>query len=99
MCSSRGGVIIKALAVYHSNSCRGTHSNMVVTMPPTILRNPIRFLRVALGFMGLPGGYSKRDIKYLTETREFEKNETGYMRIQGTKPQVRNTERNSSSWP
>lgn len=92
MVSSRGALIVKALAVYHSSSCRGTHTNMLLVPQPSILRNPIRILRTTLGFMGLPGGYSKREIDYLKETQNFGDKETGYQQIQGSKPQVRNVQ-------
>jgi hypothetical protein len=62
---------------------------MLLVPPPTFLRNPICILRAAMGFMGLPGGYSDREIDYLKETEAFEAHETGYQRIQSTKPQVR----------
>lgn len=42
--------------------------------------------------MGLPGGYSKREIDYLKETQNFGDKETGYQQIQGSKPQVRNVQ-------
>lgn len=86
----RGAMVVKALAVNHSSSCRGIHSNMPLISPPTFFRNPIRYSRAVLGVIGLPGGYSTRELKFLKETQEFEKFETGYSRIQGTKPQVRN---------
>ncbi|KAF8586000.1 alpha/beta-hydrolase [Ramaria rubella] len=83
-----GAMIVKGLAVYHSDTCRGTHTNMPVIPPPTLWSNPIRMLKLALGYIGLPGGYSKRELEYLKEATAFQIHETGYMRLQGTKPQT-----------
>ena len=81
--------MVNALTVYHSSSCRGIHTTMPLVLPPTFLRNPIRALKAALGFAGLPGSNSKGEISYLKETQDFANNETGSQGIQGTKPQVR----------
>jgi len=83
-----GAMILKALAVHHNGPCRGTHTNFPLVPRPTIWKNPVRFLRAALGFIGLPGGYSQREIQYLKESKDFNDSETGYMQIQGTKPQT-----------
>jgi len=83
-----GGVIVKALASFHEGSCRATHTNMLLIPTPTLWRNPIRILKVVLGTAGIPGGYTKREIEYLKQTKDFLGPGSGYSKIQGTKPQT-----------
>ena len=80
-------MVVKAIAVFHGDSCRATHTNMIIAQP-TFLKNPIRMLRTVLGFAGLPGGYPDYEIKDLKEMTDLLDERTGYQKIQSTKPQA-----------
>lgn len=84
----RGSLVCRGLAVYHQDSCLGTHQNVLFIGPPSFLKHPIMALKTVLGFSGLPGGYSENEINGLKRAMAFGKSGGGYMQIQGTKPQV-----------
>lgn len=83
-----GALVCRGLAVYHQDTCLGTHQNVIFVGPPSFLKNPLMTIKTVLGFVGLPGGYPEEDIDGLKRGIEFYKTGTGYMQIQGTKPQT-----------
>jgi hypothetical protein len=85
---TRGSLVCRAFAVYHQDTCLGTHLNANMTGIPSLLKNPLMTLKTALGFAGLPGGYSKEEINALKAGKEFWETGSGYSKIQGTRPQV-----------
>lgn len=54
--------------------CAGIHMNMLVAGPPAGVANPME-------------GVTPEELGWLGEMGNFQKNETGYQQIQGTKPQ------------
>jgi len=74
-------MVVKALAVHHADSCRGTHTNMHL-VTPTFGRNPLIMLRTILGFIRLPGGYPAHEIQALKDAQESFEERIGYVRIQ-----------------
>ncbi|QRW22287.1 epoxide hydrolase [Rhizoctonia solani] len=83
-----GSLVCRAFAVYHQETCLAIHKNVNFDGVPTLLKNPIMTLRTILGFAGLPGGYSKKTIEGLKSASGFISGGSGYMRIQGTRPQT-----------
>jgi hypothetical protein len=86
--SCRGARVCRALAMYHQDTCLGTHCNLLAYGAPSFWRNPIITLKTILGQSGLPGGYSADDLEGMKRVQQFVTTETGYMRQQGTRPQV-----------
>ncbi|KIJ34260.1 hypothetical protein M422DRAFT_782904 [Sphaerobolus stellatus SS14] len=85
-----GAMIIKAMALRHSDSCCGTHTNIVMAAP-SFRRDPVKLIRAALSLLGLPGGYSREEadgLKDATRKQTPFDDSMGYMRIQSTKPQT-----------
>ena len=80
-------MVVKALAVGHDESCRATHTNMLLVRP-TFFKNPIRVVRTFLGFVGLPGGYPAHEMQELRDMQIIDTEEMGYFKLQGTKPHV-----------
>ncbi|KAF8598873.1 alpha/beta-hydrolase [Ceratobasidium sp. AG-I] len=83
-----GSLICRGLAVYHQDSCLGTHQNMLFVNPRSLLKHPIMMIKTVLGFAGLPGGYAGEDIDSLKRAEAFAKSGGAYMQVQGTKPQT-----------
>ncbi|CAE6361593.1 unnamed protein product [Rhizoctonia solani] len=82
-----GSRVCRALAVYHKETCLGTHANFISYGAPTFWRNPIIGLKLILGGNGLPGGYSADEMAGLQRVHEFSTIGNAYMRVQGTRPQ------------
>ncbi|KAG8751095.1 hypothetical protein FRC12_012607 [Ceratobasidium sp. 428] len=83
-----GALICRGFAVYHQDSCLGTHQNYWFSGAPTFTQNPLISLKVVLGKYGLPGGYHRHDIEGIKAGMEFVKTGSGYAYIQETKPQT-----------
>ncbi|QRW00674.1 epoxide hydrolase [Ceratobasidium sp. AG-Ba] len=83
-----GSLVCRALAVHHQGSCVGTHINMMIATPPSILKNPWMTTKIILGFMGLPGGIAEHEVNALKGVQQFQKYESAYAQLQGTKPQT-----------
>ncbi|KAG9114253.1 hypothetical protein FRC07_007668 [Ceratobasidium sp. 392] len=83
-----GALVCRALALYHQDTCFGTHVNMTATGPPSFFKNPWLSVKTILGFVGLPGGISEDEVNALKDVQKFEKSGTGYFHIQGTRPQT-----------
>ena len=70
-----GSIITTQLALVDPEHVAGIHLNMVVAGPPPGAANPME-------------GVSAEEMKALADMGDFQKNETGYQQIQGTKPQT-----------
>ncbi|KAB5587563.1 hypothetical protein CTheo_8998 [Ceratobasidium theobromae] len=83
-----GVLVCRCFAVYHQDACLATHINANFFSAPSFLKNPIMTIKTVLGFAGLPGGYSKDDIEGIKASKRFQEIGSGYMKIQGTRPQT-----------
>jgi pimeloyl-ACP methyl ester carboxylesterase len=70
-----GALVTAHLALVDAAHLCGIHLNMVVAGPPQGVENPLE-------------GLSPEEAQGLADMAEFQKNETGYQQIQGTKPQT-----------
>jgi len=69
-----GSMVTTYLGARHADAVAGIHLNMVVAFPPDPA-NPV-------------DGLTQDELMPLLEAQQFLKDETGYQRIQGTKPQT-----------
>lgn len=83
----RGGPIVRALAIWHPDSCRGILTNLLVVDPMLLIWNPLKAIKLGLGFLGLPGGYSKKEINGVRRAMAF-RDGAAYMTVQSAMPQV-----------
>jgi microsomal epoxide hydrolase len=70
-----GAIVSALMGVVDPDHCAGIHLNMVVAGPPEGVQNPVE-------------GLSPTDLQALVDMQKFQEQETGYQRIQGTKPQT-----------
>ena len=70
-----GSVVTTQLALVDAAHLCGIHLNMVVAGPPQGVENPLE-------------GLAPEEAQGLADMAEFQKHETGYQQIQGTKPQT-----------
>ncbi len=86
-------MVVRALALWHSDHCRGVHTNMLICRPPHPLRAPFKLFKMIgalLGnYVGLETFYSKRHVDALLKTEKDYIAEGGYRIQQSTFPQVR----------
>ncbi|GAB1526052.1 hypothetical protein RhiTH_009218 [Rhizoctonia solani] len=75
-----GAFVCQAFAIYHQDTCLAIHTNLSVSFP-TPLKNPILTLKTILGL------YPKDERDGLKKSQQSEA-ETGYQKIQGTRPQT-----------
>ncbi|KAF8727512.1 Sec1 family, partial [Rhizoctonia solani] len=80
-------VLCRALALYHKETCLGTHANLISYGAPTFWRNPIIGFKLVLGANSIPGGYSADEMEGVRRVQEFGTIGNAYMKIQGTRPQ------------
>jgi microsomal epoxide hydrolase len=78
-----GAIVTNHLGLLDAKHLAGIHLNMVVAGPPPGAENPME-------------GVTPEEMAGLADMAEFQKNETGYQRIQGTKPQTLGTGLNDS---
>ncbi|KAG8939423.1 hypothetical protein FRC04_006603 [Tulasnella sp. 424] len=85
-----GGLIVRALAIWYPESCRGIHTTFLVMHPILLLRHPIMVGKLLLGFIGAPGGYTPSEIEGMKPTINFFIKEEGvaYSIIQRQAPQT-----------
>eukprot|EP00884_Botryococcus_braunii_P013286 jgi/Botrbrau1/21959/Bobra.0249s0082.1 len=85
-----GAFIGKALGAYHSENCRAFHTNMPIALPNFL--NPwdvAIFLNAVLpGVKNFPLLLSRKELQGARDYERWEAKETGYSKIQGTKPQT-----------
>ncbi|KAG8896494.1 hypothetical protein FRB99_008861, partial [Tulasnella sp. 403] len=82
-----GAFIVRALAIWHPDSCRGILSNMFAVHPALLLWHPIMASKLLLGYLGAPGGYNKFEMEGLKRSLQFMTKPQGYSAIQSQKPQ------------
>jgi microsomal epoxide hydrolase len=70
-----GAIVTTHLGLLDPEHVQGIHLNMVVAGPPPGVANPME-------------GVSAEEAKGIADMGEFQKKETGYQQIQGTKPQT-----------
>lgn len=78
-----GAVVTTQLGLLDAQHLAGIHLNMVVAGPPAGVANPME-------------GLSPLELENLAQMGDFQKYETGYQQIQGTKPQTLGTGLNDS---
>ncbi|KAG8688960.1 hypothetical protein FRC11_004417 [Ceratobasidium sp. 423] len=83
-----GSLVVRALAIYHQDTCLATHSNVNFFHYPAPLKNPIMTLKTTLGLAGLPGGYPRDEIDGIKNAEELRATGIAYQQIQGTRPQT-----------
>eukprot|EP00884_Botryococcus_braunii_P013281 jgi/Botrbrau1/21954/Bobra.0249s0077.1 len=85
-----GAVIVKTLGTQYAESCRAVHTNMPVALPD--MWNP-RHVAIVLNAM-VPGAsnfpifLTQKELDAFARQKHFQLKETGYQKIQGTKPQT-----------
>ncbi|CAE6514651.1 unnamed protein product [Rhizoctonia solani] len=77
-----GSLVVRALAIYHQDTCLATHSNVNFFHYPTPLKNPIMTLKTILGL------YPKDEIDGIKKRQELQATGFAYQQIQGTRPQT-----------
>ncbi|KAF5392741.1 hypothetical protein D9757_000810 [Collybiopsis confluens] len=77
-----GSLILRSVALQYPNSLVGLHINFPVTLPPKPLHDPITLFWLATRW------FTPDEKKRLSRMQWFLKAETGYSRIQGSKPQT-----------
>jgi microsomal epoxide hydrolase len=70
-----GAIVTSHLGLVDPGHLAGIHLNMVVVGPPAGVENPLE-------------GVAPEELAGLADMASFQKNETGYQQIQGTKPQT-----------
>jgi pimeloyl-ACP methyl ester carboxylesterase len=78
-----GAVVTTHLGLVDRDHLAGIHLNMVVAGPPAGVENPME-------------GLTPEELQGLSDMGEFQRSETGYQQIQGTKPQTLGTALNDS---
>eukprot|EP00882_Tetradesmus_deserticola_P002705 GHRQ01002876.1.p1 GENE.GHRQ01002876.1~~GHRQ01002876.1.p1 ORF type:complete len:360 (+),score=146.10 GHRQ01002876.1:93-1082(+) len=83
-----GAIISRALGLYHPDSCAGIHLNMCLARP--CMTNPWHLAQVLNVWLApsLPLTISVEEVQGVQAMRHFERDESGYQNIQGTKPQT-----------
>ncbi|KAL2071708.1 hypothetical protein VTL71DRAFT_12943 [Oculimacula yallundae] len=80
-----GSTVVRYMASLHPENCVAIHLNMVMAAPPTIWKQPIAFVQ----FMCWAIWQDKsKDGGMLGRMMWWQKEESGYFDIQGTKPQT-----------
>jgi len=77
-----GSFILRSIALSHPESCVGIHLNMIMALPPSPTKNPLTLLWLILRW------FTPDEKKRLGRMQWWMKDESGYSRIQGTKPQT-----------
>lgn len=77
-----GSLIIRSMAQEYPGSCLGILLNFIVSLPPSPLKNPLTLLWLVTRW------FTPDQKKRLSRMQWWMKEESGYSRIQGTKPQT-----------
>ncbi|KAI0901427.1 alpha/beta-hydrolase [Annulohypoxylon nitens] len=75
-----GFMICRALGKQYPAHVIGSHLNLIITRPPSLLSSPLLCLQYALGW------YTAHEKAGFERTKQFRAEGDGYSRIQGTKP-------------
>eukprot|EP00879_Flechtneria_rotunda_P002300 GHRR01002493.1.p1 GENE.GHRR01002493.1~~GHRR01002493.1.p1 ORF type:complete len:398 (+),score=95.95 GHRR01002493.1:154-1347(+) len=83
-----GAVICRALARHHSSTCAAIHITMCMARPS--FTNPLHLLQVANAALlpQFPLFLNSQELQRVKEMSYFQRDETGYQKIQATKPQT-----------
>lgn len=77
-----GSFITRSLAIQYPRACVGIHLNFIIGLPPSPLRNPLTLAYLILRW------FTPDEKARLARMQWWMKEESGYSRIQGTKPQT-----------
>lgn len=77
-----GSMIVRIMGTFYPESCVAVHVNMIAARPPSIWRHPLQLLYL-IAWAPLQGKDST-----FTRMMWWLKEESGYLEIQGTKPQT-----------
>lgn len=77
-----GSFILRSMAISFPDACAGIHLNFVLAIPPSPLKNPLTLLWLALRW------FTPEEKTKLARMQWWMKDESGYSKIQGTKPQT-----------
>ncbi|ESK97243.1 epoxide hydrolase [Moniliophthora roreri MCA 2997] len=77
-----GSFITRSLAIQFPESCAAIHLNFIVCLPPSPIRHPIAIFWLLIRW------FSEDEKEKLKRMQWWMKSESGYSRIQGTKPQT-----------
>ena len=77
-----GSMVVRILGIDYPDHCVGVHVNMIVAAPPSLFSAPLSLLYLPIwALMQGEGSMFKRMLWW-------QKEESGYLEIQGTKPQT-----------
>lgn len=82
-------MICRTLALRYPHSVRAIHVNMLFVNPPSLTRQPIKFIKLIASVMSngkFPGCYSQDEILKLNSTQCFLAEESGYQVVERAKP-------------
>lgn len=79
-----GSVVARVMALNHPAHCIGVHLNFVVVPPPSIWKAPGSLGKLALKYM--TGSWGEYEARMLKRMKWWMDDESGYNKIQGTKP-------------
>lgn len=77
-----GSFIVRSMAQAHPEACLAAHVNMLMALPPKPTQNPLTLLWLVLRW------FSADEKKRLGRMMWWMEDESGYSKIQGTKPQT-----------
>jgi hypothetical protein len=75
-------MVSRAMALAYPEYCLAIHLNMIIGLPPSPFKNPLTLLWLVLRW------FTPEEKKRLGRMQWWMKEESGYSRIQGTKPQT-----------
>ena len=81
-----GAQIVRIIATRYPDQCRAVHMNMVITGPPSPLRNPLAFSKLILAWLTSGWNLAPFEKRMLDRMQWWMRWEYGYNEIQGTKP-------------
>lgn len=77
-----GSIVLRAMALTYPKACIGIHLNFIMTLPPVPMKHPITLLWLILRW------FTPEEKKRLARLQWWLKDEAGYSKIHGTKPQT-----------
>ncbi|KAF5352057.1 hypothetical protein D9758_009391 [Tetrapyrgos nigripes] len=77
-----GSFISRSIALQFPDACIGVHLNFMIGLPPSAIRYPFKIFSLLVRW------FTAEEKKKLARMQWWMKSESGYSRIQGTKPQT-----------
>ncbi|KAK7461006.1 hypothetical protein VKT23_008933 [Stygiomarasmius scandens] len=77
-----GSFISRSIALQFPDACIGVHLNFILGLPPSAIRHPFKIMSLLVRW------FTPEEKKKLARMQWWMKSESGYSRIQGTKPQT-----------